>query len=560
VAEFIDTCLESYWSAPGVQRMRSEGSSGRWAVDLRRLVDDSRLGPFREMLAELADDGAQTLDPLNRFLDAEAASIPPMFYARASTFGIEQLQSSPGAAYWITLISVLGWATGLGDDLFGQTEGYPDRGWNDMPHAYAQAALKVGDVLGARQVVDTAYETLMAARFHDHPALIEGIASYRTLAGTVARRFEQAVDNLADELLRSDLGTLQLALLWTLGFVPECESLRRTGEAPARPMVRTLIRLSLDRIPHDPLTQYVWLEMKDRPSFDLRGHHNVFCVINRRYHQYPPDDDWPVEPSRAYVETLVRWFDGSLEIDDVAIYLDLMDMVRGFEDIRGQYGGTSDWSVYLRMISLAYLLATEHGLLAGDPQRMMGSWRGLLDQVVRTRSWHHLNPHRADLEGTLNYPLFHVVEHGEDRAEVLHDMERYRAAAMAFPLAAVPPLPREPVDEALLEREQELLGWLRAAFFLVNFGQLPAHFRRFAVETGSYDEEAGHRLDLETARSDYLEVERLLIELYEEMSTLAPEYAARRRDPASTVNTIIAALGEHADQHPGASEGTLTAG
>jgi hypothetical protein len=52
---------------------------------------------------------------------------------------------------------------------------------------------------------------------------------------------------------------------------------------------------------------------------------------------------------------------------------------------------------------------------------------------------------------------------------------------------------------------------------------------------------------LETVRSDYPEVERLLLEMCEQMDTLAPECTARRRDPVSTVNTLIAALSEHAD-------------
>jgi len=555
---FVDACLESYWSAPGVARMKADGTGGRWAAELLTLAGHERVAPLRRVLTEVARDGLHTLDPIFRFQDEEAAAIRGKQYGQASAFGVEQLRRSQGVAYVITLAAVLGWAVSLGEDLTAQVDGMPDRGWVDLPHGYAKAALKVGDVRGARQVVDTAYDVLMAARYPDHPALVEGIAAYRALAGTVGRRLEQAIDNLADDLLRSALRTHLLALMWTLGFVPECESLRRSGQPPSRSMLRTLIRLSMDRIPHDPLTQYVWLEMKDRPSLDLRGHH-FFHVINRRYGQYLPDATWPVMPSQAYAQTLIGWLDGELGLDDVAGYLDVIDRVREFEEVREYSPGSSDWSVYLRMISLAYLLAREHDLLAGDPSpaRELQTWRSLLDQVTRMRGRHHLNPHRADLEGTLNYPLFHVIEqglrpgagdNGLDPAQVVQALESYRAAAMTFSLAVTPPsTPAPPGSELarLLDTERELIGWLKGAFFLVNYEFLPTHFRRYATEAGTLAGGAPRGLDLETGRRDYLEVERLLGELYDRMSATAGEHAARRKDPTASVATIAGVLSQH---------------
>jgi hypothetical protein len=448
VTDFVDGCLESFWSAPRVARLTA---SPTWTEDLLRCGEHEDVAPLREVLVAFAHE--RSLEPLLRFLDDGAAVVSASEYARASAFGVAQLATSPGPAYAVTLASVTGWAIALGDDLTGQTDGFPDRGWLDLPHAYARVALKLGDVRGARRVVDTAYDVLMAARYPDHPALVAGIAAYRTLAGAVSRRMEQAVDNLADDLLASSLRTHLLALMWTLGFVPECLALRRCGETPSKSMLRTLIRLSLERIPHDPLTQYVWLELKDRPSLDLRSHH-FFYAINRRYHQYLPDDTWQIMPSQAYAQTLVGWLDGSLGLDDVAIYLDVIGQVREFEPYREHSPGSSDWSVYLRMISLAYLLAEEHDMFAGDPSaaEQLVTWRSLLDQVIAMRGRHHLNPHRADLEGTLNYPLFHVVERAPG-AEAVHELERYRAAALTFQLAVTPPVPgAPPAEEAELNR------------------------------------------------------------------------------------------------------------
>jgi hypothetical protein len=544
---FLDSCLESYWSAPSVARMKAQGPGGQWADELLRLSGHERVAALRQVLTEVAHNGLRTLDPINRFRNEEAPGIPSERYAQASAFGVEQLPRSAAAAYVITLASVIGWATSLGDHLYEQRSGFPERGWLDIPHAYAQATLKVGDVRGALQVVNEAYDVLMAAKYHYDPDLIRGIASYRLLAGSVGRRLQQVIDNLSDDLSRSALRTHLLALMWTLGFVPECESLRRSGKALSRSMLRTLIRLSIDRIPEDPLTQYVWLEMKDKPSLDLRGHH-FFYLINRRYNQYLPDETWPVIPSQLYAQTLIRWLGGSLGLDDVAAYLHISDQVRDFEEIRQHLPGTSDWSVYLRMRSLAYLLADEHDMLAGDPSpaQQLETWRSLTGQVTRMRGQHHLNPHRADLEGTLNYPLFHLIEHAPDAAQIVHDLESYRAAAMTFPLVVTPPAtPTRPGSTITqqLDRERELIRWLRGAYFVINYEFLPQHFRRH-THLG-YPGEGSRGLDLETGRNDYLEVERLLGELYGEMNTTAAEYAARRRDPTASAETIARALGQH---------------
>jgi hypothetical protein len=131
---------------------------------------------------------------------------------------------------------------------------------------------------------------------------------------------------------------------------------------------------------------------------------------------------------------------------------------------------------------------------------------------------------------------------------------------MTFQLAVTSPtglLPRSQVPEPQsdsdieagpgleqqLEQEGELLGWLRGAQFVVNFPFLPQHFHRYAT-----DEIWPHRdpgLNLETGRRDYLEVERLLSELYTEMDSTAGEYTARRRDPSARLDTIVAALRQH---------------
>src|SRR4030095_14007971 len=117
--------------------------------------------------------------------------------------------------------------------------------------------------------------------------LAAGITRYRALAGRVERRFAQEIDDLADELAdaaRTGPGTIRaglLALLWTLGFVPEAEGLRRSGGTPSRPMLRTVVRQSIERIPTDPLTQFLWLELTDRPPLGPPG--DSFFPVGQRW-------------------------------------------------------------------------------------------------------------------------------------------------------------------------------------------------------------------------------------------------------------------------------------
>jgi hypothetical protein len=176
--------------------------------------------------------------------------------------------------------------------------------------------------------------------------------------------------------------------------------------------------------------------------------------------------------------------------------------------------------------------------------------------------YHPLNPHRPDLSGTLNYPLFHFVEHelateGSEEAVVaarsegiIRELEQYRAAALSYSLTVAPPSVGEKEENTLgdlLKDERELLQWLRGAFFLVHYEFLPDHFRRYAADSGEFvGNDPKRLLNLETGRKEYLELEERLKALFEKMKSLAPEYATRRMDPCAGVDRIVNALRNHA--------------
>jgi hypothetical protein len=174
----------------------------------------------------------------------------------------------------------------------------------------------------------------------------------------------------------------------------------------------------------------------------------------------------------------------------------------------------------------------------------------------------HLNPNRPGLGGTLNYPLFHVIagdlaaRAGDDPwpavCEGLVDaLEQYRAAAMSYSLAVTPPFPG--VDEAAtLEdgstREQEMLQWLRGAYFLVQYEYLPDHFRRYAMDAIDMigdDPEKG--LNRDTGLKEYDVVLKKLQGLYKNLEQGAPRYARQRMEPHAGLERIVAAISSHSN-------------
>lgn len=155
------------------------------------------------------------------------------------------------------------------------------------------------------------------------------------------------------------------------------------------------------------------------------------------------------------------------------------------------------------------------------------------------RGRYHLNPHRPDLRGTLNYPLFHFVEHELDAdvseeavlaaqgAKIMQELEQYRTAALSYSLTVSAPFVSEEEENTLddlLKEERKLLQWLRGAFFLVHYEFLPEHFRRFATDYSEYvgGNDPKRLLNLETGRKEYAELEERLKALFEKMKPSPP--------------------------------------
>ena len=552
-------------SSPGIMQMRGHPEYQDWAAQLAKFASKEELAPLKGVLGKLVSNKLQTVEPLIEFLNREASSVPIKIYWFASEDAIKSESASPAAAFVLALVSMLGWSRAMGKNLDSQINGMPHPGWARIPYACASLALKQGAIQGAQKLVDISYQVLMAAKYQFDPRLQNALADYRRLAREAMRLQEIAVANLADDLydscgqktpnFRAEVG----ALLWTLGYVPESNSFRITANSsftPSRRMFRRIVRQSITCIPYDPLTQYIWLELKDRPPFNIREHESLFSIINSCYTQMMLDEFSPVAPSQVFAQCLIAWFKGTLTDKQVDEYLSVVSI------INDMFPNMIDWTVYIRMESLGFLIARQFGKVLDTmtAKRELEYWArlsGIGASVCHNRNIFH--PEWPELYCSPNIGLFESLEHhlsgGDSGAleKAVMILEEFRNANLEYWLQVIPPFPS--ADEqvrlgSLMAAEDELCGYLRGAYFVILHSILPAHYRRYGMmmeelieqqksETPAFNSEAG--------RKEYKEIKKELGTLYEKMLPIAPEYAKKRLNLVAGINELVEAIGRHAE-------------
>ncbi|MCW3474596.1 hypothetical protein [Limobrevibacterium gyesilva] len=549
-----------------VAAMRGHPEFQSWADALVALAADARLRPLQPLLGEVARDALATATPLNRLDSAEARKIPYPAYLAASDVAEEALKRAPGAAFALSLVAMLGWASALGDGLLDQEGGMPHPGWVRIPHVCAHACLRIGALEAARKLVDVSYDTLMAAKYaHWDERLQAAMVEYRALMGRIERRYDADISGLADDLraacqpgapdFRAETG----AILWSLGMVPESRVFRPgAATVPSPRLFRRIVEQSLACIPHDPLVQYVWLAMKDRPPFNIRDHASLFGRINLRYGQMLLDELGEQVPSEVYANTLIAWFRGTLGRGQVDAYLTAHAL------INEMFPGMIDWTVYLRWHGLAYFLAKQFGLLKAPhgSKEETAVWRRLTELATSIRENGNLHPEWPQMHARANLGLFHFIEThfaaAGGNAGHLHEaalvVEKMRSSALAYWLKIVPPDLSDSNASGmkpLLEKEQELLGYLRGAYFLMLYPMLPMHYRRYGMQLEEMLQEGDdaarrRRMDPDAGRAQYKELSQELATLHGEMQRLDPDYARKRLEPWAATAALARALGRHA--------------
>ena len=199
--------------------------------------------------------------------------------------------------------------------------------------------------------------------------------------------------------------------------------------------------------------------------------------------------------------------------------------------------------------------------------------RAWIDEAGSLRRKLTLYPELPDPQAAMNMSLHEVIEQelgegggGEALARVWDALEGFRGSALEYWMAVTRPLPGEEeaksagsprkrrkadatkaTDRGLLAREDELIKWLRGAWFLVLHDSLPRHFERYAAESSVFQafRERGPGLSTEVGRKEYSQVKKQLEELHQEMVAVMPLYARKRQQKWAGWTDLVSAATAH---------------
>jgi len=536
--------------------MRKAPEYRNWVAQVRALADEPELACVRGPLLVLASNSLETLDPLNEFVQSHSGSIAAEDLWRASERIDRAIPQQAHGALLASMVVLMAWSVGSDKQLYGQMNGMPPPGWAQFPYVCARAAFTAGAVDEALRLVDRSLDVLNAAKYKDHPRYLSAVTRYRQLGVLVETRWRGAFEDLASDLrdscrleqpnFRAEVG----ALLWTLGMIPESSLFMPGASSPGLPplrLCRWIINVSNIGMVRDPLTQCIWLEMKDREPFNVRDHPVFFGGANLRYHNHILDDVMPEPPSRLFAKTVIAWFRGDLD-DKLA-----SNYVESYQLVEAEFPSEVDWPIYFRMRLLALKVGERFGWIHGEAlAKSLEMAQELANQAASVNSNAFLHPGWPDLYTRTAGPIFGLLDKlaaaSAPASACVCALERFRAASMNYWLTAAPPLPsaaEQVAAAALIEREERLLIELKGAYFLILAPILPMHYRRATREIKPDDPSSFDYPDTSKGLDHYKRILGELADLHAQMQSLAPEYARRRTAPVADVASLAGALGMH---------------
>lgn len=462
--------------------------------------------------------------------------------------GAQQLANGDAIAGCLLALQALAaWEGAVGAQLYQMPLGVPPNpGWEVFPLALCHCLRSAGAVWSALLLARTARDTIGFASYayHDH-RIREMIARYRELIEQIELELAQAERTLAWEL-REACGPAQpslqpevSALLWTLGDVSHAAALQH-GAIPALRVLEDLVHTSTLRIRSDPLLQYVWLELKDRPPLDLRAHRLLFARINAFYtdsplHRLEAMFGAGASASRAYARALVAHFDGGVS------QVHLADLGLGQTMIEQIDPGSS---VSARWHALFALLGPVEDAEDGGAAQRQQRWQQQTKLATASARGEHRDAQVDSYDRALDIPFQQLaLESLPDRVAAIDALERYRAACLWYPLTRVRPLrlPTGVLVDQWLEREAGLLDELPGLRFVRLLSRLPRGFSRIGMDMRALserEEDSYSLLNPDRAVERLAQIDAELRLVNQGLLDEAPDYARRRADPAVTLKEL----------------------
>ena len=542
-------------TAQPLLRMRGTPEFHGWAERVVALADEPELACVKEVLDSLATNHLQDLAPINDYLANHAESIQPQDLWRASERVEKAISEEPYSALLASTVVLMFWSVSREKQLYQQFDGMPEPGWGLFPYVCAKAALKTGAVDEALHLVERGMDVLNAAKYTHYPAYQSAVRRYRELGISVEARWRSGIENLAVDLrdscrveqpnFRAEVG----ALLWTLGMIPESSLFAPSKSYPVLPplrICRQIVLVSHIGMGGDPLTQYIWLEMKDREPFNIRDHPVFFGSANLVYHNNPGDDlPMPKQPSQVFAKTIIAWFRGDLDKQLARDYLESCELVEAM------FPDKVYWHVYFRMVVLAAMVAEKFGWLQETQAQVLEKAQSLVNQAASLNRNAFLHPAWPHLYTRTTGPIFFLLDRfaaaSAPPSASLSALEGFRAASMDYWLAVAPPTPSAREEGAaadLIAQENALLADLKGAYFMILAPILPMHYRRSA-RVLTDDPSSAKYPDTSKGLDHYKRIRGELSRLHTQMQDLAPSYARWRTSPIADLASFAAALGMH---------------
>lgn len=457
--------------------------------------------------------------------------------------------SDPIAGSLVALYACAGWETVLGPLVLPlvlmEPESMFEWSWSVFPLALGRALLAANAIWAARRVTSTALD-LLEARFRTDPGLREH-NPLRPLLRRIVRRLSESVEDLAADLRgachpdRTSLRPEVAALLWSTGDVLHAELLRATDPLPSQSVIRELVHRSLRMIPKDPLLQWIWLRLRDRPPFDLRAHDVLYGRISRRWDGtavHALDNMTDDALSQAFADAAIEHFAGGTTDAGRRNLLDAHALMEETEVERSS-------PEVLHRVRALITLVSDPTRVSGGGRSIAAGWATLADRacaIVEARR----RTYSADVyDRSLDISFYYLSRDTPAAlADALAMTERYRCAGMWFWRRVVtPPQPIDnPEAEALLEEERELIWELRGNHFHRLLPSLPMSFRRLLSWDCADMLGAQERIAFERAPEDARRLDERFRDLTSRLAAVAPEYVAARTRTHVEVEDFVVAL------------------
>lgn len=407
--------------------------------------------------------------------------------------------ADPLAAAIAALYPLAAWESLLGGRLY--FERWPagpyglDAGWLTFPLVAARRLLDADAIWAARRLAQMAVEAIENSEQWNTRRDPGVTAQYRSLLREADGRHAECIENLAWDLREScrpegpNFRPEVAAMFWTLGDVLHAHLLHTTSQLPSQSSITSLVRRSMLVMHLDPALQGIWLQLKDRPPFQLRSHRELFESINKvwsdssRKHELMRGQTagqhmadlmtvFDEAPSDVYADAVTRYFR-----DDLTGELSerLLRTHHDSQDTLAQYSPEA----LLRFRCLIILIV--------DPARI-GTWS-------RAERWADIAGDSCRLtelreqslrdayDRTLDIPFYYLPrDDPDDISRAAELTERYRAAAQWFWRRAIA-VPGDPgLEAADRAREEDLRQQLRRNLLLRSLPYLPVNYVRLTSE------------------------------------------------------------------------------